>query len=104
MRPQAFVFNGFSMVHPKSGAPLTKKCTVHQREGCTFEAEHPDGSVSEKQKYRKPNYQRLRQFRTVKFSWTFGTSCQNTLVKAANDLKRIVLCVTEKTSRFFRDG
>ena len=41
------------MVHPKKGAPLMKKCTVHQREGCTSEAEHPDGSVSEKEKMPK---------------------------------------------------
>ena len=37
-------------MHPKAGAPLAKKCTVHQREGCTPVAEHPDGSVSENEK------------------------------------------------------
>ena len=67
---KAFVFNVLSVVHPKTGAPLPKKCTVHQREGCTSEAEHPDGSVSEKQKCRMPNYQGPQRFRTVNFSWT----------------------------------
>jgi hypothetical protein len=50
---KAFVFNVLSVVHPKTGAPLPKKCTVHQREGCTSEAEHPDGSVSEKETEKK---------------------------------------------------
>ena len=37
-------------------------------------------------KCRKPIFQRLQRFRTVKYSWTFGTSCQDVLVESATKL------------------
>ena len=45
---KAFVFNVPSMVHPKTGAPLMKKCTVLQREGCTCAAEHQKSISTER--------------------------------------------------------
>lgn len=67
---RTLILKASRMVHPKKGAPLMKKCTVHQRDGCTSEAEHQSSIRPREQKCRMPNYQGPQRFRTVIFSWT----------------------------------
>ena len=74
------------MVHPKTGAPLAKKCTVHLREGCTFAEEHPESTAPERPIAGKPSFQRLCAECTFSFSWTFGAGWQDGLVELATRL------------------